>query len=132
MIQQEQVMSKKTLLIVDDSRVSRMMIRALVLERHPDWQIFEAANGAEAVDQVRENMPDYVTMDMNMPGMDGVAASEQIRKAYPATKIALLTANIQESSRQKAQQLGIAFVAKPITATSIDRALAFYAQPQDD
>jgi two-component system chemotaxis response regulator CheY len=125
----EQRMNKKTLLIVDDSRVSRMMIRALVLERQPEWQIFEAGNGEEAINQVRENMPDYVTMDMNMPGMDGVAASEQIRQAYPTTKIVLLTANIQESSRQKAQQLGLAFVTKPITAACIDQALAFYAQP---
>ncbi len=127
--QPKQAMNKKTLLIVDDSRVSRMMIRALVLERQPEWQIFEAGNGEEAVKQVRENMPDYVTMDMNMPGMDGVEASEQIRQAYPATKIVLLTANIQESSRQKAQQLGIAFVAKPITAASIEQALAYYTQP---
>lgn len=122
-------MNKKTLLIVDDSRVSRMMIRALVLERQPDWQIFEADNGEEAIKQVRENMPDYVTMDMNMPGMDGVTASEQIRQAYPATRIVLLTANIQESSRQKAQQLGIAFVAKPITPACIEQALTYYAQP---
>ena len=122
-------MTQKSLLIVDDSRVTRMMIRALVQERQPEWKILEAVNGEEAVTLAKENMPDYVTMDMNMPGLDGVAAAELIRQACPSTRITLLTANIQESSRQKAQHLGIAFVAKPITAACIDQVLAVYARP---
>lgn len=122
-------MSKKTLLVVDDSRVSRMMIRTLVLSKQPEWQILEAASGEEALNRFRENMPDYVTMDMNMPGMDGIEASGKIKQIYPATKVVLLTANVQDSSRQKAQALGIAFVAKPITLACIQQALDFYAQP---
>lgn len=125
-------MSNKTVLIVDDSRVSRMMIRAFILEKNPEWQIFEAANGEEALAQVRENMPDYVTMDMNMPGMDGIAVSEKIKHAYPVTRIVLLTANVQDSSRHKAQALDIAFVAKPITSASIQQVLAYFTQALHD
>ncbi len=109
-----------------------MMIRAFILEKKPEWQIFEAANGEEALAQVRENMPDYVTMDMNMPGMDGIAVSEKIKQAYPVTKIVLLTANVQDSSRNKAQILDIAFVAKPITSASIQHVLAYFMQPLND
>lgn len=122
-------MSKKTLLVVDDSRVSRMMIRSFVLAVHPEWLILEAGSGEEALERVREHMPDYVTMDMNMPGMDGVEAADRIMKACPSAKVALLTANVQDSSREKARVLGIAFVAKPITSASIQQALDFYAQP---
>lgn len=121
-------MSKKILLVVDDSRVSRMMIRTFVLDKQPDWQILEATTGEEALKQLRENMPDYVSIDMNMPGMDGIEAAERIKQICPSAKIALLTANVQDSSRQKAQAHGIGFVAKPITAASIQQALDFYAQ----
>lgn len=105
-----------------------MMIRTIVLGKKPEWQILEAASGEEGLSQSRENMPDYVTMDMNMPGMDGIEASEKIKQICPATKIVLLTANVQDSSRQKAQALSIAFVAKPITVACIQQALDFYAQ----
>lgn len=121
-------MHDKTLLIVDDSRVSRMMIRAMVLAKHPGWQIFEAENGMDALNQVSETMPDFITMDMSMPGMDGIQASEQIKQLHPASKIVLLTANVQNSSRQKANALGIAFVAKPITVASVQLALDYYTQ----
>lgn len=114
----------KTLLIVDDSRVSRMMIRNLVAERKPGWQIIEAASGEEAITQTVENMPDCVTMDINMPGMDGLTAAAQIKKAYPKVRIVLLSANIQESSLLRARQIGVDFVAKPITAASIDKVIA--------
>lgn len=122
-------MIKKTLLIVDDSRVSRMMIRALVLAKHPEWQIFEADNGEEAVSQVRETMPDYISMDMNMPGMSGIEAAEKIRQIRSVAKIVLLTANVQDSSRRKAQLLGIDFVAKPITVASVQQVLEFFSRP---
>lgn len=118
-------MDKKSILVVDDSRVSRMMIRAFLLEQRPDWIIQEAANGEEALLRVSENPPDYVTMDMNMPGVDGIETAERIRQLAPATRIVLLTANVQDSSRQKAQGLDIAFVTKPITADSIQQVLVF-------
>lgn len=120
---------QKTILIVDDSRVSRMMIRALVQERRPDWQCIEAASGEEAIAQVRENMPDYITMDLNMPVMDGLTAAAAIKKAYPSTKIVLLTANVQESARERARQIGADFVSKPITAASVEQVLAYCEKP---
>lgn len=120
---------QKTLLIVDDSRVSRMMIRALVQERRPDWQCIEAASGEEAIALVQENMPNYVTMDMNMPVMDGMTAAAQIKKAWPSTRIVLLTANVQEGVRERARQLGADFVSKPITASSVEQVLAYCEKP---
>lgn len=120
---------QKTLLIVDDSRVSRIMIKGMIAERRPDWQILEAASGDEAIQMTAENMPDYITMDLNMPKMDGMSAAAQIKKTYPKTRIVLLTANVQESSRERAKQIGVDFVSKPITATSIDQLLIFCEKP---
>lgn len=114
------------LLIVDDSRMSRMLIKAIVSDMRPDWRLMEASNGSEAVTLADEHCPDFVSMDVNMPGISGLEAAGRIRIHHPETRIALCTANIQESTREAASRVGIHFVAKPITPQSIASAVAFY------
>lgn len=116
----------RTLLIVDDSRVSRMMIRALVLAQHPNWIIIEAASGNEALELVDRDTPNYCTMDINMPGLLGTDAAEQILVKYPSICIAIFSANIQDSHQTRAATLGARFVAKPVTEKSVARALEFF------
>ncbi|ALU89039.1 response regulator receiver protein [Herbaspirillum rubrisubalbicans] len=116
----------KTLLIVDDSKVSRMVIKAHVLAVHPDWQVSEAANGEEAIRQVQQGAPDFCTMDINMPGMLGTDAAAQILQSHPAVRIAIFSANVQEAVQTRAQQLGAVFVAKPVTEKSIAQALRHF------
>ncbi|MDH3355189.1 MAG: response regulator [Chromatiales bacterium] len=118
--------SAKILLIVDDSRLSRMMIRSMVLAQHPNWIIIEAASGEEALESVDQNMPNFCTMDINMPGMLGTDATEQILLKYPNIRIAIFSANTQEYYRTHAAKLGAQFVSKPITEKSIVKALEFF------
>lgn len=117
----------KKLLIVDDSKVSRMVIRAHVLAKNPDWQIIEAASGNEAVELVDRDTPDYCTMDINMPGMLGTDATEQILAKHPAIRIVIFSANIQETFQTRANTIGAVFVAKPVTEKSIALALEHFA-----
>ena len=63
--------SPKSVLVVDDSRVSRMLIKSLVTARFPHWSITEAGSGDEALALARERTFDYCTMDINMPGLPG-------------------------------------------------------------
>lgn len=118
--------SIKTLLIVDDSRVSRMMIRAFVLAKHPQWIITEAGSGNEALETVDRDTPNYCTMDINMPGILGTDAAEQILGKYPGIRIAIFSANIQENQQTRAAALGARFVAKPVTEKSVAQALEFF------
>jgi CheY-like chemotaxis protein len=104
-----------TVLVVDDSRVSRLMARQYILADHPDWIIEEAATGEEALEKVRGFAADLIIIDVNMPGMGGVAAAEQLRARCPQAHISLLTANVQSSMRERAHALGIGFMEKPIT-----------------
>lgn len=117
---------KAKILIVDDSRVSRMMIRGRIAGLQPDWEILEAVDGDQALAMVASDAPDFITMDVNMPGMSGFEAVEKIRLIDQNVKIAILTANIQESSRDKAQQLGVKFVQKPATAEVIQQAVDYF------
>jgi len=71
-----------------------------------------------------ETPPDFVVLDVNMPGIDGMETARRMIPLCPAAKITLLTANIQEPIRVQAEQMGIAFMNKPLRE---DALLAFLA-----
>jgi CheY-like chemotaxis protein len=122
--------SPQTVLIVDDSRVSRLMARQYILSMHADWVIEEASTGEEALEKVKTFTPKLVLMDVNMPGMGGLATAEQMRKLLPTAHISLLTANVQTATRNRATELGIGFMEKPITEARIAQLIApLEAQP---
>lgn len=104
-----------------------MMIKARMLAVCPDWTYLEAASGDEALTMVAAGAPDYLTMDMNMPGLTGFEAAEQISTMAPTVRMVMLTANIQESSRLRAEAMGLGFVQKPITDASIKQVIDFFA-----
>lgn len=113
-----------TVLVVDDSRVSRMLSRQFILQKHADWTIVEAASGEEAIEKLASVSPDLILLDLNMPGMGGFAAVEKIRQLRPSSRITLLTANVQDATRDRAQTLGVHFAEKPITEARIEQILA--------
>lgn len=103
----------KTILIVDDSRVARTLTKRLVAEISGDIQTKEADTGDAAIAAAAGENFSAILMDMNMPGLDGLTAASRILSRNPATKIALVTANIQDAVRERAKSLGIAFIGKP-------------------
>jgi CheY-like chemotaxis protein len=109
----------KTVLVVDDSRVSRMMARQYILSMQPEWLVEEASTGEEALAKVATVSPILILIDVNMPGMGGVAAAEQLRNVCPGAHISLVTANVQNATRNRASELGIGFMEKPITEARI-------------
>ena len=115
-----------TLLIIDDSRVSRMMIKQLVSSKQPDWNILEAANGEEGLELAAQNDIDFFSIDLNMPGIDGLEVIEQLQKSNGACSIVLMTANIQEAIFKRALKLGASCIHKPITEESIGRMLEIF------
>jgi len=116
----------KRLLIVDDSRVSRMIIKSKVASLGVDWELQEAVSGDAALEQAQHWQPDFVTMDVNMPGLNGFDAAERLRALLPQVCVVLLTANVQESSRERADLLGIHFVPKPVTETAIEQVVRHF------
>ncbi|MDP3949723.1 response regulator transcription factor [Microbacterium sp.] len=78
-------------LLVDDQELIRVGFR-LVLEAEPDMVVAgEAADGDEAIRRARELTPDVVLMDIRMPGLDGIAATEAIVSSMPDTRVLVLT-----------------------------------------
>jgi len=62
---------------------------------------------------------DYMLVDFNMPGMNGLELGEKLRAQFPDAVIALLTANIQQEIQNKAENLGLDFIPKPPTEEKI-------------
>lgn len=118
----------KSVLIVDDSRVSRMLIKSLILARFPQWTITEASAGEEALALAHNQRFDCCTMDINMPGLPGTQAAEQLLKLQPALRLVLFSANIQEAQQARAAQLGVQFIAKPVTEKSVAQTLAYFQE----
>lgn len=116
----------KRLLIVDDSRVSRMIIKSKVASLGVDWELQEAVSGDAALEQAPHWRPDFVTMDVNMPGLNGFDAAQRLLALLPQVCVVLLTANVQESSRERADLLGIHFVPKPVTETAIEQVVRHF------
>ena len=119
-------MARKTLLIVDDSKVSRMMIRGRIQQLEPDWEVLEAGTGDEALTLIADHTPDYITMDVNMPGLSGFEAVARLRALGCNARVAMLTANIQEASRARAAELQVHFVQKPATLKAVRQALDYF------
>jgi two-component system, chemotaxis family, chemotaxis protein CheY len=112
-------MTSHTILVVDDSRVSRMLVRAIIDHANKQTQVIEASNGEEALIKTESTQIHIAILDLNMPGMDGLALATKLLARFPEIKIGLLTANIQDIVRQKAEALGITFIPKPITEERI-------------
>jgi two-component system invasion response regulator UvrY len=84
-------------LIVDDHNIVRTSLRLALRSKANDISIVgEAETGEQAIDLVRKLKPDVVLMDIEMPGMNGLEATQKILRFYPALKIIALTAHEEE------------------------------------
>ena len=117
----------KQVLIVDDSKISRMFIRQHIIAKHPDWILSEAVTGEDAIEKINTEQPDYCTMDINMPGMLGTDAAREILAQHPDIRLVIFSANVQESYQEEARSMGTILVSKPVTEKSIAQALDYFA-----
>jgi two-component system chemotaxis response regulator CheY len=94
------------ILIVDDSSVARRMLKSCI-PREKGYDIFEASDGAEAIEKYQQHSPDLTFMDLTMPNVDGYEAIAEIMRNDKNAMIVVATADIQPKSIRRVKSLGV-------------------------
>lgn len=115
---------KKLLLIAEDNESNFLLLYSILKKK---YRIERALNGREAVELSAALRPDLIFMDIRMPVMDGLEATENIRKVDPVTPIIVLTANAFDEDRKKALKAGCNdYLAKPLNVVQLNELLRKY------
>lgn len=96
------------LLLADDHYIVLMGLQSLLKLRKDFKVIATAADGEEAVELFREHRPDVALLDLRMPKLDGIQATERIRAEFPGARIILLTSFDREEEIHQALKSGVA------------------------
>ena len=117
-------LAKKRILVADDRATSRELVR-IALERS-GYDVSEAVDGRDALEQIRNSIPDLVILDLHMPVVDGFAVVEEIRldQRLRGLHVVALTASAMEGDRQKALAAGFdGFLTKPLSLAALRKEL---------
>jgi CheY-like chemotaxis protein len=108
-----------TVLIVDDSKLARIVAGKAIGALQPEWERVEASNADEAMAIIAARHVDVALLDFNMPGRDGLELAAELRAIRPSMPIAIITANVQDEIVSRAQAVKAAFVSKPLTEDAL-------------
>jgi two-component system chemotaxis response regulator CheY len=111
---------KARILIVEDNRVVRDLLRGIMRHDAELEVVGEASNGESAIDLAEKLHPDLICLDVLLPGLDGIAILRALRAAHPEIRVVLVTGQATSSIVSEALGLGAAgFVVKPFNAARL-------------
>ncbi len=112
-------MKEITVVVVDDSPFSVAMISNILTEN--GFKVVGSANGLKgALEAVKTLKPDVVTMDITMPGADGIECTKAIHKLNPKQKVVIVSSMMDEEILQRAKKAKInGYVQKPVDAEEL-------------
>ncbi|WP_415327020.1 ATP-binding protein [Chryseobacterium sp. MMS23-Vi53] len=119
-------------LVVDDNAINQSLMKHLLLQWNIDFDI--VSNGLEAVDYLKNNNSDLVLMDIQMPQMDGYAATQQIREVLQLDiPIIAMTAHALAGEREKCLSRGMnEYISKPIKEEELFKLISNFGLKKSD
>lgn len=114
----------KKILIVDDSKLARIVAGKAIASLQPDWERLEAGGADQALELLKSHQVDATVLDYNMAGKNGLELGQELRELYPTLPIAIITANVQDEIIDAARGMGAAFISKPVTPDGLKDFLA--------
>lgn len=117
-------MTSLNVLVVDDSMLAVQVLKS-ALEELGHKVVKTAGTGAAALVAYKACNPDVVTMDITMPDMDGIVATDKLMKAYPDARVIMVTSHTQKGMVMDALKAGAkGYILKPIKTDKLRDALA--------
>ena len=111
-------------LVVDDSSFMRSLLTKIIKKSPKIDDVVEAMDGNSAVEKYQQEHPNLVTMDIDMPGMNGLEAAKKIKELDPKAKIVMVTSSNKEEIRKEAQEIGtLGYITKPFDAEKINEVI---------
>jgi DNA-binding NarL/FixJ family response regulator len=115
---------KLRILVADDHELVRRGIRGLLRARRGWTVVGEAVNGREAVEKANKLKPDVAILDISMPDLDGLQATQRIREAVPTTEVVILTMHESDQMVRRVLDAGaLGFVLKSDLAKHLVKAV---------
>jgi two-component system cell cycle response regulator DivK len=118
---------EKTILHIEDNPDNRVLVRRLLTSA--SYKVVEAVDAFEAIQRLRQHMPDLILMDINMPGVDGYTLTSKL-KTVPSIKnipIIAITANAMRGDREKTLRAGCdGYIEKPIDIENFLDQIAYF------
>lgn len=108
-----------TVMIVDDSKLARIVVGKAVAALQPTWERIEAGTADDALKLIEERPVHVVIVDYNMPGRSGLDLAEDLRARFPKMPLALATANVQDEIIARARAAQVSFVPKPVNEDAL-------------
>ncbi len=97
----------KKILVVDDSPIDRLLVGKL-LESQDEWQVQYADDGHQAIEAIRDELPDIVVTDLQMPYVNGLELVQHVKQTNPSIPIVLITGHGSEKVAMEALRSGAA------------------------
>jgi CheY-like chemotaxis protein len=114
----------RTVLVVDDSKLARMVVAGILQRVQPEWKIVEAGDAQAALEAVRGDRAEIALVDFNMPEVDGLSLIASIRETHPDLPVAVVSANAQDGIIARARALDAVFIEKPLKDETLKPFLA--------
>jgi two-component system chemotaxis response regulator CheY len=112
------------ILIVDDSKAMRSIVRRTIAAVGPEIAFEEASNGAEALTKIQASAPGLVVADWNMPEMTGIELLKALRAGGSDVKLGFVTSEGTDSMKAEALQAGACFfLCKPFSNETLQDAV---------
>jgi YesN/AraC family two-component response regulator len=107
-------------LVAEDEEICRTLFKFIICRNFPDVTLYLAGDGREGVALFKKHLPQIVITDLNMPGMDGIEMSLEIKAIKADTRIVVVTAYDDVDYRGKCEKIGASdYITKPIVISTL-------------
>ncbi len=116
-----------TVLYIEDNPENRLLVRRILIAA--GFKVLEADNAFNALETLRQNKPNLIIMDINLPEIDGYSLTRQIKNTPGMSDVPIIamTANVMKGDRERTLEAGCdGYIQKPIDVDNLPTQIAYY------